>query len=217
MTGPPSRFQLLETMAYLPQTGVRNEAAHVDRLISSADCFGFRLDEQNLRTTLHGSLAGVSLSRRVRLVVQPDGGVSVDLGSMPAASTAPVRLAVDTDPVSSQSVWRFHKTSQREAYDARAARHPYADDVVLVNEHGQVTETTIANLVVRLDGTWFTPPVQCGCLPGVERGRLVREGRLTERVLTVADLRANQGLALVSSLRGWRRASLVESSGSGAP
>lgn len=214
MTVPPRRFQLFETMAYLPQGGLRNEAAHVDRLIASAGYFGFQLDEQDLRATLHNSLAGVRTPRRVRLLVRRDGALSVELGPMPHAGARPVQLAVDTNPMSSRSVLLFHKTTQREAYDARASRHPYADDVILVNEHGQLTETTIANLVVRLDGTWFTPPVTSGCLPGVERGRLVREGRLAERVLSLADLRANEGLALVSSLRGWRAASLVAVAGS---
>ncbi len=81
-------------------------------------------------------------------------------------------------------------------------------DVVLTNQHGRVTETTIANLAVRLDGTWWTPPVSDGCLPGVERGRLLDEGVLRERSLAPDDLRAADGLAVVSSLRGWRDAVL---------
>ncbi len=76
---------------------------------------------------------------------------------------------------------------------------------------GQVTETTIANLAVRLDGRWWTPPRSAGCLPGVARGRLVEEGRLHERDLTPADLHRAEGLAVVSSLRGWRPAVLTPS------
>jgi para-aminobenzoate synthetase/4-amino-4-deoxychorismate lyase len=72
-----------------------------------------------------------------------------------------------------------------------------------------VTETTIANLAVRLEGRWWTPPLSAGCLPGVERGRLLETGRLRERTLTVADLRRADNLAVVSSLRGWRPAILA--------
>src|ERR671920_804849 len=74
----------------------------------------------------------------------------------------------------------------RSCDGGRAAALPDADDVVLTNRHGQVTETTIANLCVRLDGRWWTPPVTAGCLPGVERGRLVAAGVLHERPLTPA-------------------------------
>ena len=72
-----------------------------------------------------------------------------------------------------------------------------------------MTEATTANLAVRLDGRWWTPPVASGCLPGVERGRLLDAGRLHERLLTVADLARAEGLAVISSLRGWRPATVV--------
>jgi para-aminobenzoate synthetase/4-amino-4-deoxychorismate lyase len=115
------------------------------------------------------------------------------------------------DRVDPLSRWLYHKTTRRRRYEQAAARHPRADDVVLVNDRGQVTETTIANLAVRLGGTWFTPPLRAGCLPGVERGRLLRRGVLRERELTPADVRGAEELALVSSLRGWRPAVLVGS------
>ena len=117
---------------------------------------------------------------------------------------------VDDEPVDSASPWLQHKTTRREPYAARALRHPDADDVVLVNERGELTETTIANLAVRLDGTWWTPPTTSGCLPGVERARLLDLGRLRERVLHVEDLAAADGLAVLNSLRGRREAQLLD-------
>ena len=83
------------------------------------------------------------------------------------------------------------------------------DDVVLWNERGEITETTIANLAVELDGTWCTPPLGCGLLPGVERERLIEDGTLVERVLSIADLRRARSIAVLNSLRGRRPAQLV--------
>jgi para-aminobenzoate synthetase/4-amino-4-deoxychorismate lyase len=80
--------------------------------------------------------------------------------------------------------------------------------VLLVNERGEVTESCTASLAARLDGRWWTPPLGSGCLPGIERARLVAGGGLGERALRPADLRRAEDLALVSSLRGWRRATL---------
>jgi para-aminobenzoate synthetase/4-amino-4-deoxychorismate lyase len=134
----------------------------------------------------------------------------VSVVPMPAVPSGPVRLALDPEPVQSASVWLYHKTTRRQAYDERAARHPDADDVILQNERGELTETTIANLAACLDGRWWTPPVEVGCLPGIERARLLDEGRLTERVLFPNDLRVADGLAVMSSLRGWRPADLIE-------
>jgi para-aminobenzoate synthetase / 4-amino-4-deoxychorismate lyase len=116
---------------------------------------------------------------------------------------------VDHEPVDAASPWLQHKTTRRDPYRTRALRHPGADDVVLVNQRGELTETTIANLAVRLDGRWWTPPTPSGCLPGVERGRLLDLGLLHERVLHVDDLAVAEELAVLSSLRGWRAAQLL--------
>jgi para-aminobenzoate synthetase/4-amino-4-deoxychorismate lyase len=146
---------------------------------------------------------------RVRLVLHRTGAFDVDVAPLPAPAPGPVRLAIDPEPVDSAQVWLHHKTTRRRVYTERADRHPDADDVVLVNERGHVTETTVANLAACLDGRWWTPPLTAGCLPGVERGRLVDAGELQERALTVLDLRRADALAVVSSLRGRRPAVLM--------
>ncbi|WP_242471920.1 aminotransferase class IV [Blastococcus sp. TML/C7B] len=128
----------------------------------------------------------------------------------PARSGSPWTTSRSTPTTSGSG----HKTTRRGVYTERAARWPAADDVVLTSSRGEVTETTIANLAVRLDGCWFTPPVEAGCLPGVERGRLVEAGVLRERRLTPADLASAEELAVVSSLRGWRPAVLLEAADS---
>ena len=47
------------------------------------------------------------------------------------------------------------------------------DEVVLLNEHGRVSECTSANIfAVTADGVW-TPPLSSGCLPGVTRSVLL--------------------------------------------
>ena len=90
----------------------------------------------------------------------------VDLSPLPPAADRPVTLVVDDEPVDPRARWLHHKTTRRRTYSERAARHPDADDVLLMNDRGEVTESTVANLAVRLGGTWFTPPLSAGCLPG---------------------------------------------------
>jgi para-aminobenzoate synthetase / 4-amino-4-deoxychorismate lyase len=202
---PYEEFALLETMASVAGLGLRNLDRHLDRMADSAAYFGFPFD----RAAAVARLAGVEGDARVRLVLHRTGAFDVDVAPMPAPAAGPVRLAIDPEPVDSASVWLHHKTTRRRAYTERAGRHPGADDVVLVNERGEVTETTIANLAVRLDGRWWTPPLSAGCLPGVERARLVDAGELQERTLSVEDLRRADDLAVVSSLRGRRPAVLA--------
>jgi len=62
----------------------------------------------------------------------------------------------------------------------------------LVNELGNVTETTIANVAVEVQGElplWITPTVTDGLLPGVLRSHLLKCGELDERSISLKDLR----------------------------
>jgi para-aminobenzoate synthetase/4-amino-4-deoxychorismate lyase len=204
----PEDFQLLETMAYRPSSGINNREGHLRRLAASAEYFGFTLDLDVVVAALNQELHSARDEARVRLTVDRQGRISIQLRPMPTCQGEPVRLAVDRDPVHSSDVWLYHKTTRRTTYETRAARHLDGDDVILINERGELTETTIANLAVQIEGRWWTPPMGSGCLPGVERGRLLTEGLLAERVVRLDELRRVQGWAVVSSLRGWRAACL---------
>ncbi|MDP9434081.1 MAG: aminodeoxychorismate synthase component I [Actinomycetota bacterium] len=208
---PHEQLDLLETMACVPAEGVRHLDRHLRRLASSARYAGFRLDLDDARRRVLETVRG-SRPCRVRLLLSRDGSVRVERLPLPPADDRPVTLAVDPDPVDSADRWLRHKTTRRRVYEDRTTRHPHVDDVVLTNERGALTETTIANLAVRLDGVWWTPPTGDGCLPGVERGRLLELGRLRERSLTSDDLRRAEALAVVSSVRGWRTAVLADES-----
>ncbi len=77
------------------------------------------------------------------------------------------------------------------------------------NQRGEVTESTVANLVAEIDGIRVTPPVTCGLLAGTYRAELLETGALRERVLTKDDLARSSRIWLINSLRGWIEASLV--------
>ncbi len=202
-------FRLLETLRYEPDRGLCRLPEHLERLSASARYFGFRLEREAAVEALEKAVAdlagGVS---RVRLTLARDGAIEVTISPLPPAPGGPVRLAVDDEPVDPTDALLFHKTTRRSGYERRAARHPGADDVILVNRRGEVTESTIANLAVRLGGRWLTPPLDSGCLPGIYRSVLLREGRLAERAIAVEELASAEELALVSSARLWRAAVL---------
>jgi para-aminobenzoate synthetase/4-amino-4-deoxychorismate lyase len=114
-----------------------------------------------------------------------------------------------TSPVNSQDVFLFHKTTNRAVYERASTDHPDADDVVLWNERGEVTETCIANLIVDIDGELVTPPLSCGLLPGIGRADLMAVGDVRERVVTIDELARARAIWVVNSVRGRQRARLV--------
>lgn len=204
-----TEHRLLETLAFVPGEGLRNLDRHLARMADSADWTGFRFDRTAVLDAVARAVAGRPDPARIRLLLGRDGHVDVESEALPPSGAGPVRLALDDDPVDASSPWLQHKTTRRDVYLTRALRHPEADDVVMVNERGELTETTTANLALLLGGRWWTPPTSSGCLPGVERGRRLELGRLRERVLTVADLHDAEQVAVLNSLRGWRPARLV--------
>lgn len=73
--------------------------------------------------------------------------------------------------------------------------------MLLWNERGEVTETTIANIVAEIDGIRLTPPVSSGLLPGVFRSHLLANGEIVEAVLRRDDLNRATKLWTINSVR----------------
>ena len=206
-TGQREPFALLETFAVRDGRAQHLEP-HLERLRGSAEHFGIGIDERALQAAL-GQVAALEGAQLVRLRLRRDGSVCVEPRPLTPAPE-PVRLALDAQTTAFPAGLSAHKTSVRDHFDAARERHPEADDVILRGAHGRLVETTIASLALRLDGTWCTPPLEDGCLDGVGRRLALGGGELVERQLTVEDLRRAEEIAVISSVRGWRRAVLAE-------
>jgi para-aminobenzoate synthetase/4-amino-4-deoxychorismate lyase len=127
----------------------------------------------------------------------------------PAPFTTPPRVVVATSPVDSADVFLCHKTTHRGVYDAQRAAHPEAFDVLLYNERDELTESTIGNIVLEIDGARVTPARAAGLLAGVLRDELLASGAITERVLRRADLARASRVWIINALRGWVEVTLT--------
>jgi para-aminobenzoate synthetase/4-amino-4-deoxychorismate lyase len=144
----------------------------------------------------------------VRLLVNRAGEARADI-SVFTPLGRPVRLAIAPGPVDGLNPMLFHKTTHRELYDAARRTCPDADDVLLWNGYGEITESCIANVVVDLDGALYTPPVECGLLPGTYRAMLLRSRKVRERVITLDELKRARHVWVVNSVRGQQLAQLI--------
>lgn len=202
---PWHEFELLETLR-LDDQGVHHAAEHLDRLVRSADWFGVPL-ERRAAAALLDALPASPTPTRVRLLADRAGRVRIDHGPLDPAPEQPL-LAVDDRVTRSDDPFCCHKTTDREHYRQALARHPHADDVVLVNEWGHAVETTTCNLAYRIGDRWYTPPLADGGLAGIAREVALAAGTLTERSVAATDLGHCAELAVLNDLRGWRRAVL---------
>jgi len=202
---------LIETFGWTPEDGFIRREGHLARMASSAAHFGYRFDGDEMARRLDGLAASLPREpRTIRITLHPSG--RVDIADEPMRRWAePVRLAIARRhlPID-HPLWR-HKTARREIYlrhDPVSIPH---DDVLLVNERGELAETRIANVVLEMDGALWTPHLAAGLLPGVLRAELLRDGTIRERPLRLADLERATGVWVVNSLRGWGRAEIAAS------
>jgi para-aminobenzoate synthetase/4-amino-4-deoxychorismate lyase len=198
----PDDAALLETMRLENGVLLRREA-HVQRLVDSATLFGWQVSVAHMQLALDALEAAHATGVwRVRLVVDRAGGIRAEADPLvPVARRWRVALAEAS--IDTRSPLLFNKTTRRETYDAARAAVPAVDDVLLWNARGELTESTVANLVVQLDGARVTPPVGCGLLPGVLRAQLLADAEIEERVVRVEQLHDADAVWLINSLRGW--------------
>jgi para-aminobenzoate synthetase/4-amino-4-deoxychorismate lyase len=199
-------FDLLETLLWTPERGYALLEDHLDRMTRSAARFRRPFNRRTVLAALHQATAGLpATAQRVRLLVDRCGQPTVSAHPLDG-SPAPRRLAIARQGLAvAGNPFVHHKTTRRDVYETarrEALAGAAADDVLLVNLAGEVTESTIANLVVDLDGVLVTPPLAAGLLPGLYRAQLLAAGTVVEHRLTPADVRRARAVYLVNSVRG---------------
>ena len=185
---------------------------HLDRLEDSAAYFDFACDRAAVRAALehHARQFAESAPRKVRLLLDAEGNAQIGSEALPASGDpnriGSVRIAAERTDFADRML--YHKTTLRQRYNRafeQAVRDGF-DDVLFLNLNGEVTEGAISNVFVVKDGRWFTPPVECGLLPGVYRRHLLEtRAEMEERVLSLDDLRTADAIYLSNAVRGLRR------------
>ena len=222
LTDPPKNFELIETLLFeRGGEGFVLLARHLERLRSSAEYFGFPYDERAARAALEGAVAARDEDRlRVRLLLAEDGRVTVTAVPQPAqVAGAVMRFVVSPTRLNSGDALLYHKTTRRELYDGEWQKfhdEVGADEVIYLNERGELAEGSRTTIFLERDGRLLTPPLTAGLLPGTLRAELLASGRAIEAPLTLADLEKGGGVYLGNSVRGLVPAAPLAPTGRGS-
>jgi para-aminobenzoate synthetase/4-amino-4-deoxychorismate lyase len=201
-----SGFSLLETMLWTADEGFVLLDAHLERMQASAGYFDFAFARAAVEAQLAqlGGTLPSTCNQRVRLLLGRDGAITTEVQPvLQDRDSRPTRLAVAVSPVDPRDPFLYHKTTRREVYERALAAAGDCDDVLLWNTDGNITESSIGNAVLRLDGRLWTPPVSCGLLAGTLRGKLLQENVIQERTIGLAELDHAEAVYLINSVRGW--------------
>lgn len=71
-------------------------------------------------------------------------------------------------------------------------------DEVMIIKNGLISDTTIANIAIYLDGIWITPKKPL--LKGTTRDRYLKEGKLIEKDISAEDLKKASKIALMNAM-----------------
>jgi len=213
-------FQLLESLL-LEDGNYFLLENHIKRITSSAKYFDFVIDEKLLREKLKKVREqNKQGSFKVRLLHSRAGETEVSRISK-CEQSSPLKedsggcdnemfkkITLSSFPVNSKNKFLYHKTTNRKVYEDAKKKFPDFDDVILWNEKEEITESTIANIVVEINGEKFTPPRSSGLLSGTFREELLKKGEIKERTILKEELISADKIYLINSVRKWMPANL---------
>lgn len=196
-----TNFALLESIRWTPSDGYFLLDEHLQRLIESAAYFSRLINLASVRQKLD-ELSNLlpPFAHKIRLLISRDGSCSVEAHLLEKRHQYKICLA--KNPIDTNNLFLYHKTTNRIIYENALSEVQGYDDVLLWNEKEEITETTIANIAVEIDGSLLTPPVACGLLPGVYRSHLLKQGKIKEQIIRIQDLKKIRRLFLINSVRG---------------
>lgn len=210
LTSHPAPFHLLETIL-LDAGDYFLLNRHLARLRSSASYFGFLFEEEKVALELERVAARHSSERwKVRLLLSKSGEVKTEAYGLETDDNKTLRVALASQAVNSSGRFLFHKTTNRSFYNKEFERRADCDDVLFWNERGEITESSTANIVARLESELWTPAQSSGLLAGTFREELLEAGKIRERVIHVEELSRASELFLINSVRKWMPVTLID-------
>jgi len=206
--GEQADFALVETILWEDCCGFWLLTEHLQRLKASAEQFSFVYDEARILAQLDDVVKNLACDSLVRVELHSDGVLNM-MAKPASEDRRPVRASPARKPVDSDNVFLYHSTSRHDHFDELISGVEDVDEVLLWNSRGEVIGSATSNLVVELDGVYYTPPSGNGVRPGTCRANLMQQGRLIERPIQLDELKDCTKVYLINSQIGWREVVLV--------
>jgi para-aminobenzoate synthetase / 4-amino-4-deoxychorismate lyase len=196
-------FALIETML-LDNCKIRYLDQHLRRLKVSAHYFGIPCVITAIKKDLLKYAESLSGKIRLRLLLKPSGEINLEHKLLVAASAEIPAITLSCFKTRSNDHFLYHKTTHRKLYDVeynQSVAKGYFD-VIFMNEKNEITEGAISNIFVRMKDRYYTPPLSCGLLNGIQRQVMMKKLKSQEKILYLKDLKKADKIILTNSIRG---------------
>ena len=171
---------------------------HIKRLQESSRYFDYPFNAEKAHYQVEALCQSLDLNTdyRLKMSLAKDGELKFEHSQLTNLSDdfCQARLVEQRHPL--DSPYTFFKTSYRPHLNIEPHEQIY------YNHEGQLLETSIGNIVLKIEDQLYTPPVHLGLLNGIYRQSLITENKLKEKVLTVKDLKQAQAIYGCNAVRG---------------
>ena len=193
-------FRLVETIKVQNKSMFLKDE-HFKRLRESAEHFGFTIDESlfNIEPEKNGIM---------RILLSRDS--SYEIQYLPYSRTAVNRIEISDIVLDSTNELLRYKTTLKPWYEKsyERIRREEVYDEIFFNEREELCEGARTNILLEIDGKFYTPPLSSGLLNGVLRQNLLDSGVCVEKILYKKDLLEADNIYCINSVRGIKRVEL---------
>ena len=192
-----ARFQLITT-GKISQKQLIFEDQHLERLTKASRYFAFPFDPEDLRQKIEEEcqVCDSHQDYRLRISLSKSGEIELSRQILTFLSPDFCQAKLCLQEADLNQSFSYFKTTHRPHLSLGE------QEIIYHNVAGELLETSIGNLVLKINGKLYTPPIRLGILPGIYRQHLLETGQVEEKVLTVPDLDQAETIYGCNAVRG---------------
>ena len=200
-----ARFKLITT-GKISQKHLIFKEEHIDRLRKASRYFAYPFDTENLRQRIDAECQDCDIDQdyRLRISLSKSGEIEVDRQVLAPLSLSFCQAKLYLQEADLNQAFTYFKTTHRPHLSLGEQEKIYH------NKSGELLETSIGNLVLKIAGKLYTPPIRLGILPGIYRQHLLEKGKVEEKVLTLEELAQAEAIYGCNAVRGLYKLSLKD-------
>ena len=174
------------------------EDQHIERLRKASRYFAYPFDPEILRQKIEEECQACDANQdyRLRISLNKSGEIELSRQILTPLSPTFCHAQLCLQESNLQQAFTYFKTTYRPHLSLGEQEKVY------YNNLGELLETSIGNLVLKIAGKLYTPPVRLGILPGIYRQHLLETGQVEEKVLTLKDLAQAEAVYGCNAVRG---------------
>ena len=192
-----ARFQLIST-GKISQKQLLFEEQHLERLRKASRYFASPYDAEELRKKIEAECQSCDVNKdyRLRISLSKSGEIELSRQILTPLSPHFCQAKLCLQEAGLQKAFTYFKTTHRPHLNLDK------QEIIYYNARGELLETSIGNLVLKIDEKLYTPPIRLGILPGIYRQHLLETGQVEEKVLTLKDLAQAEAIYGCNAVRG---------------